>query len=288
MKDSALNPSSTASLWLLVLLVSLSSLSSVAMPSTGYCQESVQPPQTEGVAEDDDLGGLLEGLDLGSDDGTIPTIPDASKNVKTPGSQDPDSNGQSSAAENGSSSNGFAGLAEAFESMRKAGQLLSAGQTDETVLDAQQRAVDLLDSLIKAREQADRQNASQQSQSTEQQAANQQGERQQQSSGPENQPTTAANDADQEEDAGDQSSEAEGNNAGASDNETEADRGGTAPVSAAGLASPLNAAGQGVWGHLPQKTRGMLRAEIPTDYLPRYSQQISDYFRALAEMSSEQ
>jgi hypothetical protein len=43
-------------------------------------------------------------------------------------------------------------------------------------------------------------------------------------------------------------------------------------------------AGQGIWGHLPAKTRGMLRSQVPTEYLPSYSKQISDYFRALSEL----
>lgn len=46
----------------------------------------------------------------------------------------------------------------------------------------------------------------------------------------------------------------------------------------------IDTAGQGIWGHLPAKTRGMLRSQVPTEYLPSYSQQISEYFRALSEL----
>ena len=48
--------------------------------------------------------------------------------------------------------------------------------------------------------------------------------------------------------------------------------------------SPLDANGEAIWGHLPARTRGLLRAEMPTEFLPQYADDISAYFRALAEM----
>lgn len=250
----------------------------------GQTQEKDQPPQVAQITQDDGLGGLLDGLDLGPDSENITTIPDASDEPVPPSQP-----AAQSGAEDGTADSATGRLIAAFQSMQTARQLLSAGQTDETVLQAQQRAVDLLDQLIAAQQAADRQSTSQQDQTQQTQArqSNQQGERQQPTNM--NQQTSAEPGGENEDgDPGDEPSEGDASGGAANENSNPSEPTDNVPVSAAGDASPLNASGQGVWGHLPQKTRGMLRADIPTDYLPGYSQQISDYFRALAEMSSDE
>ena len=42
-----------------------------------------------------------------------------------------------------------------------------------------------------------------------------------------------------------------------------------------------------IWGHLPERTRGQLRATTPGQFLPAYREAISTYYRILAEQSAE-
>lgn len=241
-------------------------------PQTPAAAEQVQDEAK--TQEVDDLDGLLDGLDLGNALDDIPTIPDASQRAEPEPSDESASGGAMEKVNT---------FFEAFQSMKEAEQLLAQGQADQNVVDAQQRAVQLLDELIKA--QLQEQQSGQQSQTQQNQ---QQSRSQQQSSEQTSELEQSQNQ--QQPEVSDQSDQQDASDASAGDN-TPNGRGEASeeqqPISAAGTVSPLNAAGQGIWGHLPQKTRGMLRAEIPTDYLPGYSKQISDYFKALAEMPSE-
>lgn len=239
--------------------------------------QNQNPAKLVPAAENSDgLGDLLDGLDLQNPPDDVPTIPDASRASEPENLSGRGFNTQPPNA----SQDSISTLFEAFQSMQKAEQLLARGQTDQDVVAAQKRAVELLDALLKSLPQnspsgsQSQSQQDQQPQSQDQQQADMQAQpNQRQSSQPQNGP---------EEEGSSQNASASNQPGGEGDASKEQ------PLPATASAAALNAVGKGVWGHLPQKTRGMLRSDIPTDYLPGYSKQISEYFKALAEMPSDQ
>ena len=236
----------------------------------------------EPVAQQSDVDVLLEGLDLelpGSDPGVVDDVASESEGETPP-------------------------LIGAYLAMREAGSRLTAGELGEETQAVQQRAIDLLDQLINLA-QADEETGAAQSgasqSSPEQSAANGEeqsqakpqltdaGDEEAQDSG---QPGDASSDQ-QDENSG-QSGDREQQVAPGDENNSQGPGGDGEPEDqqvafpAAGDAVPLDAAGQAVWGHLPKRARGLLRAETPTEYLPGYAEEISAYFRALAEMKPDE
>lgn len=53
-------------------------------------------------------------------------------------------------------------------------------------------------------------------------------------------------------------------------------------------AGPVEALNSDVWGHLPEKTRGRLRAVRPADFLPQYREAITEYYRRLSSAEESQ
>lgn len=224
---------------------------------------------------DDDLDGLLEGLDLQTEpEEASPRQP------RDPRQNDPErALDPSGPVDRGREPP----LAEAYRSMQTAQNLLAQGEIGEGTQAAQRRAIDLLDELIRAAEQQqnDSADASSQQPSADESSANapQPSDAQGESGAraDEQQPADGEEEAD--------GSDPEGATPG------EAGEGGEATARiapAAGAGAAGRNAGQGVWGHLPERTRGMLRSEMPTEYLPQYAPQISEYFRRLSEMQPDE
>ena len=241
-------------------------LNSNANGQTG--DEGEKQPEVQPAIES--MDDLLNGLDLKPP--APVTIPDAT------GEADP-LEGPGGGPETRSPSSLF----QAFQSMQTAGQMLSRGQVNEEVVEAQRRAVDLLDQLIDSQEQnqiseQNQRRAGEQANNKPERSPDMQQEDQSLSDSPAPTDTDPNSDATSENETPQPSDESP----------TAGNAGETPGSNGVGTKSPLNAAGQGVWGHLPQRTRGLLRAEMPTDYLPGYSTQISDYFKKLAEMPSDQ
>ncbi|WP_164103633.1 hypothetical protein [Candidatus Laterigemmans baculatus] len=236
----------------------------------------------------DGLGGLLEGLDL-----QTPAEPPAGPRPPQPATPEPatpapttpsPSPPEPAAGEDPASA--AAPLLEAYRSMQAANALLARGETGQATRTAQRRAVELLDQMIEAAEQ------------------------QSQSSGsgapPETSPQQTPQSPQQVPGEAGQGSNAEQAAGGESGEESEGDEAGEPGSAAGGPGQPsgpqaVAAAGAGVrpelgspraesavWGHLPERTRGMLRSEMPTEYLPAYATEISEYFRRLAEMQPDE
>ena len=239
-----------------------------------------QPPPA------DDLGGLLEGLDLeAAPEAPAPSQPAAPS--QSPAG--PEVAGEQSADQNTDQrtrSPGDAPLIEAYRSMQRANALLAQGETGEPTRAAQKRVVDLLDQMIRAAEQ--------------QSSAGEPGAPQSNAQQP-TQPRSGAGESDgqpqgsagEQEAAGESGSEDPGAEAqqgsGAGGEGEPTGQSSAAAVTAAGNAPGATASGQAaVWGHLPERIRGMLRSEMPTEYLPQYQDEISEYFRVLAEMDPDE
>lgn len=219
-----------------------------------------------------DLDGLLEGLDLQTEPEEMPP-------------RDQRQNGSERAADpRGAADRGQPALAEAYRAMQTAHDLLAQGEVGEGALAAQRRVVDLLDELIRAAEQQqdDPGEASSQQPSATESSAN----------APE--PSEAQSESGAQDNGQPQPGDGEEGAAEADSAEAlagEAGEGGEAAAptaAAAGAGGADRRPGQGVWGHLPERTRGMLRSEMPTEYLPQYSAQISEYFRTLSEMKPDE
>jgi hypothetical protein len=268
--------------WLVVITICLTPF---ALPTNAQ-----DPAATDTESQSGQIDSLLEGLDLETPAPVV--IPDASQAAPADAAQRQDPAGGAS-------------LLAAFRSMQTASDLMGSGRADQTVVAAQQRAVDLLDQLIRqsqgdqgsgAASQSESEQTAGQQESTSTQPENSTASDPQEATDPQASDSQSST-ADDQTEGGSPSDAEQGQEEGESDSSSQgAGRGqGSAAdptmdrqsVSAAAGAGPLNAQGQGVWGHLPQKTRGLLRAEIPTEYLPKYSRQISDYFKALAEMPGD-
>ncbi len=246
-----------------------------------YKDEPVETPQVDAARniqpQKDGLDGLLDGLELTGDpeDGV-----DRHEIVESPAAN----------IEAGDSP-----LLSAFLAMRSASERLREGDVSVVTQGDQGRAIQLLDEMIRQSE-GEQNSPSQQETGSQQDSAQQQSDQQQsdQQSSDSGEPNVSGDESNGQESNGQESSE----DGPASDevtaqNEGEMSGGGKegSPVTAGdGTASPrpLGAQGIGVWGHLPEKTRGLLRAQVPTEFLPRYSEQISEYFRVLAEMKSNE
>jgi len=250
-------------------------------PATAF-----QPPPAEQQAADDSgLGGLLDGLDLEPEPAQPPAVDSTKPNdPKQPSSDKSQASGVP--------------LWQAYLAMRDAGQRLSRGQVDEDTLSSQQRAIDLLDEIINTAS-SDEPTAAHSQQPSQQQPDQQQPDQQAQDGQQNQQPGESTEEqSEQAEQGGEQQTDGQGQSEGeqattgegdgsaAGDDGQPADQ--QTPVAArAGQAPPL-AEGQAAWGHLPQRTRGLLRADIPTEYVPRYAKAIRAYFEALAELPANE
>lgn len=292
---------SHSSLVLLILLTTAAAADRALAQAADRALAQDAPPETGGAGTpplDDGLQGLLEGLDLELAPPTPSDSPEPSKSPATSGAGDdpqPDRKRSPAVAPAGPDNAGAGPLVEAYRSMQTANALLSQGETGEATLAAQRRAVDLLDQMIEAARQP--QSAA---------AASAAG----QASDADSQPGGGPGEQDSAEGSGpgeEGSPQQDSPQQGAGEQGSEQQPGGRAgqpggpptaavPVGAdeaaaarAAAAGTLRDGGDvSVWGHLPERTRGMLRAEVPTEYLPQYAEQISEYFRALAEMKPDE
>lgn len=249
-----------------------------------------QEPPAEGEME-----GLLEGLDLQP---SGEERSDAADSRRAAPSSPADAVSPADAPRNGAPpvSSGSAGgspLAEAYRSMQTARAMLARGEVGQPAQAAQRRVVDLLDELIRATEaqqRAPQQGTPQGGENGE--SDSQQTSSDQQSTGDQSDAASqAAAQGDGQPESEEGGDEAGETGAGEATAAGEAGEGGEAAapiVAAAGAGRTEREAGQGVWGHLPERTRGMLRSGLPTEYLPQYAGQISEYFRALAEMKLDE
>lgn len=261
-------------------------------------------------ADDNGLGGLLDGLDLEPETANPPAADSAAPQNPAQPSSDKSKANQSAQENSGIP------LWQAYLAMRDAGQRLSRGQVDEDTLSSQQRAIDLLDEIINTASSDEPTGAAQSQQPSQQQPDQQQTDQQsdQQPAGEPQQDPDAQQDPQPGESTTEQSeqseqsaqaeqgseqqtegpgqSEGEQTPTGEGDGSAAGDDGQAteqeaAMAARAGQAPPL-AEGQAVWGHLPQRTRGLLRADIPTEYVPRYAKAIRAYFEALAELPANE
>lgn len=244
------------------------------------------PAVAQESAEDDSggdgLGGLLEGLDLQAPGESL----ESPRSPAEPGSP---AEAEAPAAAAGP-------LFEAYRSMQAANALLAQGETGEATRAAQQRAVELLDQMIEAAQQPSESGGegAPQSKSPQESPSSQ---------SPQPAPGDARQSGDPEQrgDAEQRPGEENGEDSEGADSGEEGSAAGGPGQPAGQQAAAVPAAGEGarpgmrpegagaaVWGHLPERTRGMLRSEMPTEYLPGYATEISEYFRRLAEMKPDE
>ncbi len=242
----------------------------------GWTQTQVGSEQSEQSSDgqkvvEDPLGELLEGLDLDGPTEDLGRQHDGGETAKTVDESDVVA----------------LMLEQARSEMLAAGRLLASDRFGEETQRHQQQVVDLIDSLLDALESGQ--------QSTDG-AEESSGAEQTTASGTEE----GGNEESPSEQRGDsQTKDNESGNAGSEtgdDRQSEQGQGGKNSSEDAGdgrangspVKRPLGVRGEAIWGHLPERQRGVLRAETPTEYLPKYEDQIRRYFEMLAEIAGEE
>jgi len=224
-------------------------------------EENEVPENQPAQRPPEGLEGLLEGLDL------APLAPQESG----------ESSKRSSPSDIGTDA-AMAPLREAIDSMEQAGGRIARGDFGQQAQEPQEHALDLLDQLLAAAEAAE--GNREETGSEDASARSSQDQPQQELPGEKTPSEIARGDAEQREPQGDQGGRAE-----AAPGEGPGSQG---AMAAAVPRLPLDARGEAIWGHLPEQQRGTLAAEAPTEYLPRYSKAISEYFKALAELADDE
>lgn len=284
-----------AACWLLIWLLAPSDAVMSQQPAPQQPATQEKPPATtsppQGSPADGSLDGLLEGLGLGQGgDAETPNVEEALPSTDPASATRPTSpqgpTGSASGVGSASGSRETSPLWEAYQAMLAAKVQLAADDFGPSTQAQQQRAVDLLDLLLDSQ-------ASDEPQALQQDPSQSQGEEGQsageQSGSPPQQSASEQSSSEQPsvDGEGEQQPESEEDRSGSGENGGEGEAASPEAIAAAGTKQPLEAAGEAVWGHLPERMRGRLRAERPTEYLPRYSKEISEYFRALAELPKQ-
>ncbi len=226
-------------------------------------------------------GGLLDDLSKQLEQTTKPQNPPAA-NGQTP------SNGQNALA--GSELPGSE-LVQVNALMAQAAARLQAGQTDAPTHQFQQQAIDLLDQLL-AQINRQQQSSSAQQRESESSASETMSAEERAQQLQASQPAGEGDQSQGNRPEGESQQGEQGQQNGAPDGGSRgAASGGNTPTGVAGPGSdrpipeapPLQALSQGVWGHLPERTRRELQAVNPEQYVPAYRRQIEAYYRRLAE-----
>jgi hypothetical protein len=213
-------------------------------------------------ADDEGFGGLLEGLELPEQKEPVPA----------------DSEGFEPSDDLAIT------LLGVSRAMREASTKIRRGDTGVETQGLQGRAIELLERLIRQEEESRSEQQSGASGSEPSLAGGAAGGEQAGGANEAGVPGQEGDDADGER-QGEQVADASDGNGERTDGGT--GEAGSEEQGVVRVPQGIEAEGKGVWGHLPAKTRGMLRSQVPTEYLPSYSKQISDYFRALAEMQPD-